>query len=337
MEAQQTETSSAIKIENKLATINITDTIQSIYAGLKSTPKQISSMFFYDALGSKLFEDITHLNEYYPTRTEKKLLIEAFSQLGNELQGTDIIELGSGDCSKISLLMDSIPESEMENTCYVPVDVSYAAIKKSADILVERYPGLQIHGFVADFLTQLKIIPNGRKHLFCFLGSTLGNMTISQGKKFFSDIGEIMHAEDMFLLGVDMLKPVHIIERAYNDNQNVTEAFNRNILNVINHLTGSNFNPEWFKHIAFFNEQESRLEMHLEADKDMIISSKLFPFEINISKGERIHTENSYKYTKELINDLLQDSGLIPHQQISDENNWFSLFQLRKSDENSYD
>jgi len=333
MDFHQKHTFSApmITIENTLPAIGKETIIKSIYTGLTSIPKQISSIFFYNAVGSRLFEEITQLPEYYLTRTEIILLKKIFGQMGSILTDVDIVEIGSGGCSKISILLDAIPEYHRETIRYIPVDVSLPAIKESADFLVKQYPGLYIHGFVADFLKQLHVIPKGKKRLICFLGSTLGNLTRDQSKQFFSNIGDIIQPDDIFLLGIDMVKSKQILENAYNDNQGVTVAFNRNILNVINNLTGSDFKPEIFKHIVFYNEAFSRIEMHLEAMNYMLISSTQFPQDISICKGEMIHTENSQKFTKDMITDLTETSGLKIKSMISDKNNWFSLIQLIKS------
>ena len=323
-------TDTLIKIDNFLPEIDNKAVIDSIYSDLTSTPKSISSIYFYDVIGSKLFEEITRLPEYYLTRTERVLLNKISMDIGEKLRDVDIVEFGSGDCSKISILLDAIPEYQMESIHYIPVDVSEPVIEESAGILVNKFPGLSIHGVVVDFLKQLPLISNGNKRLFCFLGSTLGNLTQRESLRFFSNLGEIMKPGDMFLLGVDMVKPKDILERAYNDSQNVTAEFNRNILNVINNLTGANFNTNTFKHVAFFNEQDSRIEMHLQAKYDMEITSPKFPQNIIIEKDEMIHTENSHKYTLEALQNLAKASGLMIENTISDNNNWFSLHQLYK-------
>jgi len=333
MDFKQTKPYSApmIIVENTLPNIGKDTIIQSIYNGLTSTPKYISSMYFYDAIGSKLFEQITKLPEYYLTRTEMKLLKKIFGQIGETLHNTDIVEIGSGDCSKISILLDAIPEYLRETIRYIPIDVSRPAIKESADMLVKRYPGLRIHGFVANFLKQLHIIPQGKKRFICFLGSTLGNLTRIQSRRFLTGIGNIMEPDDILLLGVDMVKSKGILENAYNDSQDVTAAFNRNILNVVNNLAGSDFDPAMFKHIAYYNETFSRIEMHLQAVTEMVISSPQFPQEIILHQGEMVHTENSHKFTLDIINKLAEASGLKIKKLISDENEWFSLIMLNKS------
>jgi L-histidine N-alpha-methyltransferase len=321
---------SQITIDNLLPAIGKHKIINSILNGLAEDTKQISSMFFYDERGSKLFEKITKLPEYYLTRTEKKLLNQLSDTICNSLCDMDIIELGSGDCSKISILFNASSPSNRESIRYIPVDVSLETIKQSADILAAKYTELTIHGIVADFITQLHAIPLREKRLFCFLGSTLGNLTENQRSELFAGLGNLMHDNDVFLLGIDMVKPKNILEQAYNDSAKVTAEFNRNILNVINSLIGTNFDPNMFEHVAFYNEQHSRIEMHLKALKDMTISCPHLPYKINITKGELIHTENSHKFTLSQIAGQIKKAGLNIDTITTDPKRWFSLIQLTK-------
>ncbi|MFW6124321.1 MAG: L-histidine N(alpha)-methyltransferase [Acidobacteriota bacterium] len=306
-----------------------------IIEGLTSDKKYISSKFFYDAVGSKLFEEITRLPEYYLTRIEKSILKRAAKNITNQMKDLDIIELGSGDDSKISILFNALPDEQIKSVNYIPVDVSQAAMEKSANILLKKFPSLKIHGVVADFTTQLKLIPARPKHIFCFFGSTIGNFTKEQAQQFMNNLSEVMLSGNSLLLGVDMVKNKEILEKAYNDSRNVTEAFNRNILNVVNSLIGTDFNPRDFEHLAFYSQEHSRIEMHLKAKKDLEISCPRLPNKIIIRKRESIHTENSYKYTNESINKLASTSGLKIKNRFTDKNNWFSVIQLYKKGENS--
>ncbi len=318
-------------VESCLPSIGGDTIARTILSGLSASPPRISSMFFYDAAGSKLFEEITRLPEYYPARTEKMLLAQAADSLGRELRDIDIVEIGSGDCSKISIILNAIPARNLTEIKYVPVDISQSAIEESAATLVSRFPGLRIHGVVADFLTQLDRIPKGHKRLFCFLGGTLGNLDHADARLFFDILRSCMQPHDLLLLGVDMVKPADILEAAYNDSSGVTAAFNRNILNVVNKLTGCNFDPLAFEHIAFFNGAFSRIEMHLRALRDMVISSARHSHKSALTKGEMIHTENSYKFTRESLEELLLPAGLRITRTMTDDNGWFSLFSIRKA------
>src|SRR5664279_1525535 len=299
-----------IAIRNYLCSTNHEEVISEIIDGLSAQQKYIPSKFFYDENGSKLFEDITCLPEYYPTRTEKSLLKEIASQISKTLRNIDIVELGSGDCSKISILLDAIPFENMATVRYIPVDVSHAAISKSAEMLVKRFPDITIHGLLADFLKHLSAIPKNTNRLFCFFGSTLGNLTRKQSIQFLMDLKAVMKPGDQLLIGLDMVKDARILENAYNDNQGVTAAFNKNILNVVNQYVKTAFNPDSFEHLAYYNQPKTRIEMHLRALKDLDVKCMYLPDNIRIKEGETIHTENSHKYTHWHILDFAGITGL---------------------------
>lgn len=319
-----------IKITNHLNNLGIENIRKEIITGLTSKQKYISSKFFYDKTGSKLFEDITQLPEYYPTRTEKQILKSIAPKLMHNLRYTDIVELGSGDCSKISLLLNSIPKENLGTINYIPVDISQSALNESARNLIERFPDLSIKGFVADFINQLDLVPKMRKRMLCFLGSTLGNFTETVSNQFLKDLSSSMNTGDTFLLGIDLVKPTDILYDAYNDSQDVTAAFNKNILNVMNDLIHSDFNTNDFEHKAFFNRGKSRIEMHLIANKDVFINTPFSSTAINLKKGENIHTENSYKFTLAQINNFAKTSGLNIKEIFNDPNNWFALVLFEK-------
>jgi len=322
---------SLIRIDNFLPINGDQKLVKNILADLTISSKKISCVFFYDAKGSKLFEEITKLPEYYLTRTEIDLLKKAASQISYKLRNVDIVEFGSGDCTKISILLDTIPEEFRDTVCYVSFDVSIASVKKSSNILSNKYPGIRIHGIVADFISQLGAIPKDTKKVFCFLGSTIGNLSMEKAMEFLVDLSEIMHSDDLLLLGFDMVKSKEVLEKAYNDSKNITERFNKNILNVVNSYIGTDFDPDTFEHVAFYNERFYRIEMHLKALKDLEILCPSLPTNIYIKKGETIHTENSHKFTDENINNLASGAGLEIQNIYTDKNKWFSLVQLIKN------
>lgn len=291
----------------------------------------ISCIYFYDDAGSKLFEAITKLPEYYLTRFEIPLIKKAASALSENLRNVDIVEFGSGDCTKISIILDATPEKFRNTIRYIPFDVSNAAVEKSSNILLAKYPGIKIHGIVADFMSQLDVIPKKSKKIFCFLGSTIGNLPMEKSQRFLKNLSKIMNKEDLLLLGFDMVKNKEILEKAYNDKKNVTEKFNKNILKVVNSHIKSDFNPDNFEHIAFYNEELSRIEMHLKATTDLNIICPESKTNISIKKGETIHTENSYKFTEEDIHSLSEGANLKIRNIYTDKNKWFSLVQLIKN------
>ena len=315
-----------------------------IINGLTADQKYIPSKYFYDARGSQLFEEITHLDEYYPTRTEQAILrrvlpdifgmdsrlMREIAESEIETNGIDIVELGSGDPSKISILFDSIPDNLHGMVRYVPVDISKSAIINASKKLATRVPDISIHGIVADFYAHLDKIPNGRQRIFCFFGSSIGNLSRDVAKRFIIKLNEIMNPGDRLLLGLDMVKDVAVLERAYNDKKGITAAFNRNILDVVNRLIESNFVTGDFGHMAFYNQADSRIEMHLRACRDMTIRSPHLPQGIEISAHETIRTEYSHKFTYEHIEDFANAGGFSVENIFCDSNGWFSLVDYLK-------
>lgn len=319
-----------VKIDNLLPKISREELIKNILAGLTCKSKYISSIFFYDEFGSKLFEEITYLPEYYIPRVEKSLILKVANHLNGWLQDVNIIEYGCGDCSKISILLESIPAEKINTILYTPVDVSSNTILETANTLINTFCELQVNVVLADFVKQVELIPGEGKRIFCLFGSTIGNLTRDQSFEFCKKVAKIMRSDDYFLLGVDMVKNRNILFNAYNDSLNITSAFNRNILNVVNKRIETDFDPSSFEHLAFFNEEQSRIEMHLKALKDIETMSPYFSNKILIKKGETIHTENSHKYTNEEIEKLAKKAGLNIQEIFTDQQNWFSLILFNK-------
>ena len=318
-----------LTIRNFLPDIGRGQLRKTIITGLNKEPKAISSMFFYDDKGSEIYENITHLPEYYPPRVERTLIDEASEYLKDSLKNHDIIELGSGDCSKISVFLDRLTEEDLSTMRYVPVDFSQSAIVKSAEILLEKYQGINVFGIVGDFLSHLETIPNGNERLFIFFGSTIGNLELEDAKRFFNNLYDTMEPGDRMLMGIDMVKDREVLESAYNDSQGVTAEFNRNVINVVNRLLDVELEPNDFDHVAFFNDEKSRIEMHLRAREQQIIQvAECEP--ILISKGEMIHTENSYKFTRDAIQSMVDEAGLAIEMIFTDEKQWFSLILMEK-------
>ena len=320
-----------IRIKNHLADIGIETVKSEIIKGFKAPKKYISSKFFYDEKGSQLFEEITQLAEYYPTRTEKKILSSFVKNSSIDFTDLSIIELGSGDSSKIKLLLKQISQNSLSSIRYFPVDISASAILKSSEELMQEFELKSITGIVADFVHQLNILPKAGRRLFCFFGSTIGNFRKAEQKKFITELGNEMQAGDALLLGMDMVKDISVLEKAYNDEKGVTAAFNKNILNVINALCNANFDIDDFEHIAFYNQAENRIEMHLKALKEMDITINSALDTIHFSKGERIHTENSHKYTDKDIAAIEKAGNLKLESTFTDKNRWFKLIYFVKS------
>jgi len=320
-----------IHITNLLPEIGKEAMQKEVLQGLQSDPRYIPSKYFYDKKGSALFEEITKLEEYYPTRTEKEIIAGLWDQLQLDEHDLRIIELGSGDASKMELLFSQVPAEKQQYLQYVPVDISESAIRTAADRLAKRFPTLRISGIVADFIHQLDLLPRKGKRCFCFFGSTIGNLDEDEVSHFMTMLKNSMHNGDYLLLGLDMVKSVDVLERAYNDSKGVTARFNKNILEVVNDLLQADFDTGAFHHLAFFNHHKSRIEMHLEAQRNMTVRLGCNNQSIRIQKGSTIHTENSHKFDLKQINQLAGENGLQVKKLHTDPRKWFSLAHLQKT------
>ncbi|MFP4466448.1 MAG: L-histidine N(alpha)-methyltransferase [Candidatus Goldiibacteriota bacterium] len=329
---QQADTAqlSGIVMEDHVQETGSAAAIEEIMEGLNRNNKYISSKYFYDEAGSALFEDITGLPEYYQTRTEKKLIAEAAAEPGILNGVKSVIELGSGDPSKITVFFENIPEKQFDRLVYVPFDICMEAVKASARILSFKFTGLGIHGIAGDFCTQADRIPDYGRKLVCFFGGTIGNFEPDTASAVLSDISGVMNENDIMLLGADMVKDPEVIERAYNDTKGITDRFNKNILKAVNNIAGTDFDPADFEHCAFYNEAESRIEMHLVSLKDREVPVSGGREKIIIKKGEKIHTENSYKFTDEAVLRILDKTGLRIAKKYTDKEGLFSLYRLEK-------
>ncbi len=301
------------------------DIVKDAIKGLTAQQKYIPCKYFYDAYGSKLFDDICYLPEYYQTRTEMSILQNIAPDLMSNLLDYDLVELGSGANHKINILLDAISEQNRSTLRYIPVDISESALIEASRDLLERYPELHVFGIVADFISQLHLLPADRSRLFCFLGSTVGNMENKEAVNFLQNISQNMTEKDKLLIGFDMVKPEETVAAAYNDSQGVTSEFNKNVLNVLNRELMADFNPDHFDHMAFYNRDYNRIEMHLKANCDASIKLRSLDMKVDIKKGETIHTENSRKFTEECIRDLALQAELSIQNCYSDADGWFSL------------
>lgn len=320
-----------ITIKNLLPEMGIDQVRAEILEGLLCEDRHISSKFFYDTAGSKLFEEITCQPEYYPTRTEKSILAKIAPKLINGNSSLEIIELGSGDCSKISILFEAVDKPTLAHLNYIPVDVSESAIEKSANDLTRTYPYLKINGYVADFMHQLDEIPRSEKpRLICFFGSTIGNFSADDATKIIRNLAKGIIPGDSLVVGFDLVKPAETLNAAYNDASGVTEKFNKNILNSVNSILQSDFKLQDFDHVSFYNPEKERVEMHLKANKNCRINSPFSDSPIVIEQGQQIHTENSHKFTPDIIEKLIANTGLSIQQVYTDPKNWFALVHFVK-------
>jgi L-histidine N-alpha-methyltransferase len=278
--------------------------------GLQNTPMRLRPKYLYDERGSDLFEQITDLTEYYPMRAEGELLNTIAADVIGEVRPEEILELGSGSSTKTRALLDA----GVANGClkrYLPFDVSESILRLAADELQQRYPGLELHGIVGDFECDLDKLPRPQgKRLVLFLGSTIGNLHAGERLEELSKIRDVLGDDGSLLLGTDLVKEVATIEAAYNDAAGVTAEFNRNMLNVINAGLEGDFAPDEFEHYAYFNRDDSRIEMHLRPRSPQVAHLRKLNLTIEISPEETIWTESSYKFTRESVAAMLADAGL---------------------------
>jgi L-histidine Nalpha-methyltransferase len=279
-----------------------------VFRGLQSFPKSVPPKYFYDDHGSELFDRICETAEYYQTRTEQNLLETVAPLLMDGLRPTDVVELGSGAARKTRTLFDAA-ESYGLHCRYIPFDVSEGALRRSAELLMGRYPWLQIHGVIGDYDRHLGYLPAGERRLFVFLGGTIGNFPEGAAIGFLRSIAQAMTPHDRLLLGTDLIKDPATLDRAYNDSRGCTAAFNKNVLSVINRELGGHFDLDAFRHVAFFNENDSQVEMHLESVRHQSVLIDALGLKVNFQKGERLLTEISRKFTRASVRELLDRAG----------------------------
>jgi L-histidine N-alpha-methyltransferase len=280
-----------------------------IRAGLTRELKELSPKHFYDERGSQLFDRITTLPEYYPTRCERAILNRRAPEIVEWSGARDLVELGSGTASKTRALLYAMAGAGTLRR-YVPFDVDPSVIEASAIELTEMYPGLEVHGVVGDFAHDLHRIPRGDHRLFVFLGGTIGNFYPDERAEFLGRLRELMAGGDRLLVGTDLVKSTETLEAAYNDSAGVTAQFNRNVLSVLNDAVGADFDPQAFEHVAFFDEANSWIEMRLRSLRDQRVTISGCQLDVEFAAGEEMRTEISTKFTRERIEHELAAAGL---------------------------
>lgn len=283
--------------------------LAEITAGLTAPQKELPPKYFYDHRGSELFEEITRLPEYYPTRTERSLLHAWMPELVSELGVQALVELGAGSAEKSRIILSAIRHSGRSGL-YVPIDVSASFLQQTALRLRHEYPGLTVEPAVADISEDFEL-PRGIPHpaLYAFLGGTIGNFYPAPAIRLLSRVRCAMGSTDRFLMGVDLRKDVRRIEAAYNDSRGVTAAFNRNMLLVINDELGADFDPDLFEHLAFYDRATDRIEMHLVAKVEQEVRVPGLGF-VPFKQGESIRTEISCKHDRRSVAQMFSAAGL---------------------------
>jgi L-histidine N-alpha-methyltransferase len=308
------------------------DIKRDVLRGLTSAQKSIPSKYFYDAHGSRLFETICSLPEYYQTRTELSILERSAADIMRDLGEADIVELGSGSNQKIRTLLDACYRRRQTDICYVPIDVSEAALVESSAELLSCYPELRIVGIVADFTKHIEKIPPGRQKLLVFFGSTIGNFGEEARIALLKRLARMMRPGDRFLLGIDMIKRAEVLEMAYNDSRGVTAEFNKNILYVVNRELKADFDPSCFDHVAFYDAERERVEMHLRANRSVSVKISGLRLHFRLKKDETIRTEICGKFSRESAEAMSEEAGLRINRWYSDPRCWFSLIELARMD-----
>ncbi len=305
---------------------------EDVRRGLTSRPKSLPPKYFYDRAGSLLFERITELPEYYPTRTESALLAEILPGLIEDFLPDDIVEIGAGSSEKTRRVLDAVTAGGRP-VRYVPLDVDRLTLEASAERLLREFPSLSVHAVVGDFERDLSHVPppTGRR-LAMFLGSTIGNLDEPAQRRLLADLKALLpDPRDRLLLGVDLVKDVKILEAAYDDSAGVTRDFNLNILRVINRGVDGDFDPDAFRHRAFYNDAAARIEMHLVAESAQTVRLRRLGLTVRFAPGEGIWTESSYKFSRAGIEALLGDAGLRLARWHVDPANYFALALIQRA------
>ena len=274
--------------------------------GLSAHPKELPPKWFYDERGCALFDEITALPEYYPTRRETEILRARAASIAASTRADTLIELGSGSSEKTRILLDALRPGLQR---YVPFDVAESYLRPAGTAIASEY-GIDVHGVAGDFEHHLDALPGGDRRIIAFLGGTIGNLYPDQRARFLVQIARQLRPGDAFLLGADLVKDVDRLEAAYNDTAGVTAAFNKNVLAVLNAKLDSRFEVSAFDHVAFFDVDNSWIEMRLRARKRMRVAVRALDMEVGFDAGEEMRTEISTKFTRAQVVAELAEAGM---------------------------
>ncbi|MGI8331060.1 L-histidine N(alpha)-methyltransferase [Actinomadura scrupuli] len=294
--------------------------------GLTAEPKRLPPKWFYDERGSGLFEEITRLEEYYPTRRERAILAQRAPDIAEATRARILVELGAGSGEKTRLLLDAL-DGTLKT--YVPVDVSGEFLADAAVRIARDHSGLAVHAVVADYERHLHLLPSGPDRLLVFLGGTIGNMTPAERIGFLGGVRATMGEGDTLLVGADLVKDPRRLVRAYDDARGVTAAFNKNVLRVINRELGADFVPDAYEHVALWDAENEWIEMRLRSLADQTVRVETLDLEVRFAAGEEMRTEISAKFRRERLADELAQSGLVLDQWWTDPAGDFSLSLAR--------
>ncbi|MET9960770.1 L-histidine N(alpha)-methyltransferase [Streptomyces sp. NPDC006326] len=274
--------------------------------GLTHSPKVLPPKWFYDARGSELFEEITRLPEYYPTRAEREILLARAQEIAAVSGARTLVELGSGSSEKTRHLIEAMPALDT----YIPVDVSESALSGAAQTLLAEHPGLRVHALLADFTKPLHLPPSPGPRLVVFLGGTVGNLLPPERAVFLASVRAMLSPGDALLMGTDLVKDEDVLVAAYDDAQGVTAEFNKNVLSVIDRELGADFHVEDFSHVAVWNREQEWIEMRLRARSELVVKVRALDLLVPFAAGEEILTEVSAKFRQEGVRRELSAAGL---------------------------
>ena len=304
---------------------------EDVREGLSCPFKELPPKYFYDARGSKLFERITELPEYYPTRAERSILESGAADIVAAAGPTTLIELGSGAAAKTRYLLDAMRDAGTLET-YVPVDISEEITRRVAEELVSEYDGLRVHGVVCDYETHLERVPREEGGLIAFLGGTIGNFRPGPRRSFLARIATLMYPGDRFLLGTDLVKDPRVLEAAYNDSQGITAEFNKNVLRVLNRELDAGFEPDAFEHVAFWDADNEWIDIRLRSLVEQFIDIRDLDTQVHFARNEEMRTEISTKFTRERLEASYADAGLELVEWWTDPEELFALSLARTLD-----
>lgn len=279
-------------------------------AGLTATPKTLPPRWFYDEHGSELFDEITRLPEYYPTRAERAILSVRAGEIAAATGADTLVELGSGTSEKTRLLLTALRAGGTLRR-FVPFDVDPSVLRTAGSRLSQEYPGLQVDAVVADFTRHLDALPPGERRIVAFLGSTIGNLESAERAEFLADLADVLRPGDSFLLGTDLVKDAVRLVRAYDDSAGVTTAFNKNILTVLNRELSAGFDLDAFDHVARWDAEREWIEMRLRSQCDQIVRVADLDLDVPFAVGEELRTEISAKFRRESVERELATAGLV--------------------------
>jgi L-histidine N-alpha-methyltransferase len=277
--------------------------------GLQSSPKSLPPKWFYDSVGSDLFDQITRLPEYYPTRAEAEILRSRAAEIASVTGADTLVELGSGTSEKTRVLLDALREGGALRR-FVPFDVDASMLSAAGSAIQREYPGVEIAAVCGDFEEHLAKIPSGGRRLFAFLGSTIGNLVPDARAEFLAVLAKVLQPGDSLLLGTDLVKDTNRLVQAYDDSAGVTAQFNRNVLAVINRELNADFDVDAFRHVASWNAAEERMEMWLRSERAQRVRIAALNLTVDFDAGEQLLTEVSCKFRADAVADELAQAGL---------------------------